>query len=75
MSVCVCVCVSGPSDDLEHLLELDDQLPVGSLHVVSEPVLQSVDRRPRDLKHQNTKTHQSVNHQVFTFKTTFKEVS
>lgn len=59
MCVFVCVylrvCVSGPSDDLEGLLQLHDQLPIGFLHLVSEPVLQSVDGRPRDLKHKHTR--------------------
>jgi len=58
VSVCVCVClcvhvcVCGPSDDLEGLLQLHDQLPVVLRHVVPEPVLQSVDGRPCDLRQQ-----------------------
>lgn len=46
----VCFCSSGPSDDLKGLLQLHDQLPIRFLHLVSEPVLQSVDWRPCDLK-------------------------
>lgn len=46
----VCLCSSGPSDDLKGLLQLHDQLPIRFLHLVSEPVLQSVDGRPCDLK-------------------------
>lgn len=46
----VCFCSSGPSDDLKGLLQLHDQLPIRFLHLVSEPVLQSVDGRPCDLK-------------------------
>lgn len=51
--ICLCACFSGPSDDLEGLLQFHDQLPIGFLHLVSEPVLQSVNGRPRDLKHKH----------------------
>lgn len=49
---CLSECISGPSDDLKGLLQLHDQLPIRFLHLVSEPVLQSVNGRPCDLKTQ-----------------------
>lgn len=57
----VCECVSGPSDDLEGLLQLHDQLPIRFLHLISEPVLQSVNGRPCDLKTQKINPKLSLN--------------
>lgn len=69
MCVCVDLCVFRPSDDLKGLLQFHNQLPIRFLHLVSEPVLQSIDGGPRDLKPANVDDH----HQTFNVKRLYRK--